>query len=446
MRGGIGADVRPITISNAAQYTSNPNYTALVLNTPFSMIRTLGKKSFKDPRYFGSTEELNAIFTPIKEQHTSYEAKAQNVVILIVESFGREYIGALNGDKRSYTPFLDSLIAQSLTFDYSFANGLKSIDAMPSILSSIPMFVEPYFVTPASSNELSGVAAELRKYGYHTSFFHGAANGSMGFMAFANATKFEHYFGRENFGNNDHFDGRWAIWDEEFLQYYAAQLGTFTPPFASALFTASSHHPFKVPARYEGVFDQGTIPIHQCVGYTDNALRLFFESASQQEWFDSTLFVITADHTSLTAYPDEQNSLSVFNVPIILYHPNSALVGRSDVIAQQIDIMPTVLSYLGCNSSYLAFGFDLLSTPASQSYAINYYNGLYQYFEGDLMLQFDGERSVGLYNFKRDKLLRENLLGSGIDEQHTMEQRTKAIIQQYMGRMERNELIVGRNE
>lgn len=445
MRGGIGADVRPITISNAAQYASNPNHTALVLNTPFAFIRTWGKSSFVDPHYFESKEDMEAIFSPIKPS-VEREAQAQNVVILIVESFGREYIGALNRDlqRPSYTPFLDSLIGQSLTFDYSFANGLKSIDAMPSILSSIPMFVEPYFVTPSSVNRLSGVAGSLREEGYHTSFFHGAVNGSMGFQAFANATQFEEYYGRDNYNNDADFDGRWAIWDEEFLQYYASMLSTFEQPFASALFTASSHHPFKVPERYEGVFDPGTVPIHQCVGYTDNALRRFFESVSHQEWFDSTLFVITADHTSITAYPEEQNSLSVFNVPIIFYHPNSSLQGRSDVIAQQIDIMPTVLGYLGYEAPFLAFGEDLLTTSAQSSYAVNYYNGIYQYFEGSLMLQFDGERCVGLYDFKEDRLLRHNLVNSGLEQQVRMEQRIKAIIEQYMGRMERDELTIKR--
>lgn len=442
MRGGVGADVRPITISNATLYVNNPNYTALVLNTPFSFIRTLGKESFVDPRYFKSEEELEAFFTPIKPASQERTAKAKNVVILIVESFGREYIGELNGDKPSYTPFLDSLIGHAYTFEHSFANGLKSIDGMPSVLSGIPMFVEPFFLTPSSVNSVSGVAGALRDKGYHTSFFHGAANGSMGFQAFSHATGFESYYGRENYNNDAHFDGRWAIWDEEFLQYYAQTLSTFDEPFVSALFTASSHHPFKVPARYEGHFPAGSLPIHQCVGYTDNALRHFFASASQQEWFDSTLFVITADHTSVTAYPDEQNSLSVFKVPIILYHPAGNLQGRSEVIAQQIDIMPTVLNYLGYEGSHLSFGSDLLSTPADESYAVNYYNGLYQYFEDGLMLQFNGETSVGLYDFVGDKLLSINLLGSMPQQQAEMEQRVKAIIQQYMGRMERDELVV----
>ena len=95
---------------------------------------------------------------------------------------------------------------------------------MPSILSSIPMFVEPFFLTPASMNHVSGIARLLADEGYETAFFHGAQRGSMGFQAFANATGFKDYYGREDFdadsrfGNDDDFDGTWAIWDEPFLR------------------------------------------------------------------------------------------------------------------------------------------------------------------------------------------------------------------------------------
>ncbi len=273
------------------------------------------------------------------------------------------------------------------------------------------------------------------------SFFHGARNGSMGFQAFANATGFEEYYGRENYNNDADFDGRWAIWDEEFLQYYANMLASFPKPFASAIFTASSHHPFKVPMRYEGFFPQGTLPIHQCVGYTDNALRRFFNNVSKQDWFNSTLFVITADHTSLTAYPEEKTSLSVFEVPIILYHPGSQLKGYSELVAQQMDIMPTVLNYLGYSNSYLAFGDDLLSESSKDNSAVNYYNGIYQYIEDDFLLQFNGSKSVALFNITTDKKLKNNILDKNIEQGASMEKRLKAIIQQYMSRMKLNKLL-----
>ena len=43
MRGGFTTAVRPITLSNANQYVNQPAEAALVLNTPFSLIRTVNK-------------------------------------------------------------------------------------------------------------------------------------------------------------------------------------------------------------------------------------------------------------------------------------------------------------------------------------------------------------------------------------------------------------------
>ena len=227
IRGGFTTAVRPITISNANQYADHPIEAALVLNTPFSLYRTIGKDVFVVPDYF-NPEDLEVIYSPIHQpdivtndsvdSDTTFVKK--NVVILIIESFGREYIGALNrsldgGRYKGYTPFVDSLIAHSVTFTHSYCNGRKSIDGMPSILSSIPMFVEPFFLTPASMNHVSGIARLLGNEGYETAFFHGAQRGSMGFQAFANATGFKAYYGREDFnadsrfGNDDDFDGTW---------------------------------------------------------------------------------------------------------------------------------------------------------------------------------------------------------------------------------------------
>ena len=159
IRGGFTTAVRPITISNANQYVNRPVEAALVLNTPFAIYRTIGKNVFVVPEYYKSPQELEAIYSPIHNaQCIMHNAQLRkNVVILIVESFGREYIGALNetlegGKYKGYTPCVDELVRKSVTFKYSYCNGRKSIDGMPSILSSIPMFVEPFILTPASMN------------------------------------------------------------------------------------------------------------------------------------------------------------------------------------------------------------------------------------------------------------------------------------------------------
>ena len=289
IRGGFGKYTRPITISNAMQYTNTPQETAILLNTPFSLMKSLENTTYIHPHYF-SKEEAGLIFSPIHidEIEENGQLGKVNVVVLILESFSKEYIGFYNQHIDGYngfTPFLDSLLAQSVTYTHSFASGRKSIDAMPSVLSSIPMLIEPYIVTPYSTNAVSSLAACLKEEGYATAFFHGAPNGSMGFQAYARSAGFEQYLGMDEYDGIEAFDGTWAIWDEEFLQYYARSMNQMQQPFMTAVFTASSHHPFRVPKRYEGVFPRGTQPIHQCVGYSDHALRAFFAYAKQQDWY-----------------------------------------------------------------------------------------------------------------------------------------------------------------
>ena len=446
MRGGLTKAVRPITISNANQYVDRPEDAALVLNTPFSLIRTIGKNVFVIPNYMEATR-LDEVYSPVRQSVAdSVAAKKKNVVVMIVESFGSEYIGALN-DYEGYTPFLDSLISKSLIWEHSFGNGRKSIDGMPSVLSSIPMFVEPFFLTPASVNNVGGLARELVKDGYYSAFFHGAENGSMGFQAFSRATGFEDYFGRTEYNQDDRFqgdadfDGMWAIWDEPFLQYMALTMNEFREPFVSAVFTASSHHPYKIPEAYQEIYPEEGLVMHKCVRYTDHALKRFFETASKQPWFKNTLFVLTADHTNLSEVPEYQTSLGGFRVPIVFFDPSGEMpTGQREGIAQQIDIMPTVLGYLGYTQPYVAFGFDLFHTPAEDTWAVNYLNGIYQYVKGDYLIQFDGVTLKAVYRFKEDKLLEHNLIDK-VDVSDLVEE-LKAIIQSYMQRMNTNALVM----
>ncbi len=458
IRGSVTAGTRPITISNANQYVNRPVEASVVLNTPFSMIRSIGKKPFVTPDYM-PTEQMETVYSPVHNAPVvdDLSHKGKNVVILIVESMGKEYVGALNPDLeggryKGYMPFVDSLVAKSLTFKYSFANGRISMDAMPSILSGLPMMVEPFFLTPASLNDVDGISSILGREGYSSAFFHGGHNISMGFSAYAHSIGYERYYGLDEFcaspkyGGMDQWDGKWAIWDEPFLQFTLDHIATMRQPFLATVFTASSHHPYNVPEQYrDSLHDEGGQPIHKCVRYTDLSLRRFFERASREPWFSNTIFVLVADHTNLSSHDIYKTDLGLYSIPIIFYTPDGSLppVVRDDIIAQQTDITPTLLHLLGYDKPYLAFGDDLLSATAAHSWAFSYNAGVYQYVEGDLMLQFDGEKTTAVYRFKTDPLLKHNLVGT-VPEQQTMETRLKAIIQQYMSRMNENRLLPDR--
>lgn len=449
MRGGFSKAIRPIANSNANQYVNSPQEAAIVLNTPFSIIRTIGKTAFADPHYFDA-EELDAIYTPLHNPVADGPMLKRNVVVIIVESLAEEYIGYYNPP--SHTPFLDSLIARSLTFSHSYANGRKSIDGMPSILSSIPMFIEPFFVTNYSLNRVSGLAGELSHEGYTTAFFHGAENGSMGFQAFARATGFQRYYGRTEydadtrFGGERDFDGTWAIWDEPFLQFYATTMSDMQQPFMTAVFTASSHHPFVVPEAYRDSLHLEGHPMHTCIRYVDMALRRFFATAQQQPWYDSTIFVITADHTNISEHDLYLTDIGRYRVPVIFFDPSGTLpVGTLQGTAQQIDIMPTILGALRYNRPYIAYGKDLLHPSKGDDWAVNYNNGIYQYVEGDYLLQHDGTTIKAFYNLATDPLMQQNLKAQPEVQQRLskMERRLKAIIQSYMQRMIADDLVIG---
>jgi phosphoglycerol transferase MdoB-like AlkP superfamily enzyme len=449
VKGGFRHSTRPITLSNAGEYVDKPKEMFIVLNTPFCIFKTLKRSDYQRADYFRSEQEMNAVYSPIHTPDPNAPAfRPKNVVILIWESFGKEMVGTYNrdlenGTYKGYTPFIDSLMRHSKVHWYSFANGAKSIEAIPSVLTSIPGILEPFVLTRYTDNKLPSLPAILQAKGYHTSFFHGAPNGSMGFKAFTNLIGIKDYYGKTEYNNDADYDGIWGIWDEEFMQFWSQKLNSFREPFMSTLFTVSSHDPFQIPARYKGKFPKGPLPIYETMGYTDNALRKFFDSVKTKPWFKNTLFVITADHSATFAhYPQYQTSVGNFSVPILFYAPgDDAMTGTdSSRLVQQIDIMPSVLGYLHYDKPYFGFGKNIFGNPPI-NFAVNY-DGAYQWFNGPYVLQFDGRKTVGLYKYQEDKLLKNNLAGSIPDVQGPMELQVKAFIQQYSNRMLDDRLTV----
>ena len=447
IRGGFGAYTRPITLSNALQYTNAPRESALVLNTPFSLMKPIESAPYVEKNYFPA-DEVERHMSPIHPAESD-KMRLDNVVVIIWESCSKEYVGFYNRDipgYQGYTPFLDSLLAQSVTFRYSYASGRKSVDAMPSVLSSIPMLIEPYIVSPYSTNEVSSIAERLGKKGYTTAFFHGAPNGSMGFQAYARSAGFGAYYGMTEFNDESQYDGTWAIWDEPFLQYYANTMSTMQEPFMTAVFTASSHHPFKVPSQYKDSFPKGNLPIHEPLGYADHALRRFFENVSKQPWFEHTLFVIMADHTNELSLPEYTNSRGLYEIPIAFYHPQLMPELREEVVSQT-DIMPSVMGWLGYDEPYFAFGENALTKEKEHPYAVCYNAPVYQIFSDSLLLQFDGENITGVYDYRNDRYIKNNLTKTISPERIApMEDYLKAYIQQYIHRMVNNELTVKSEE
>lgn len=434
-----GTQLRPIMTINASEYVSAQNI-PLIINTPFSIIKSYGLEQLEEKTYF-SDQDLRAWFNPEKKASSTADSARPNVFIIVLESFSKEYVGSLSG-KPTCTPFLDSLIGQGLVFTNAFANGKKSIEGIPAILGGLPSLMNESYITSAyCSNDFDGIASKLRQLNYQSAFFHGGTKGTMGFDAFCGAAGYDQYFGRETYNNEEHFDGHWGIWDEELFQYTIGEVNKMKEPFLSTLMSLSSHHPFKVPDKYKDRFNEPDQPVRNSVRYSDHALRLFFKEASRQSWFKNTLFVLTADHTGPSQDAYYGSIIGSFEVPILFYDPTGRLKGRMDRVAQQIDIVPTLLNRLGYPDPYFAFGNDLLDT-ASERNAINFTSNIYQILDDEYLLQFDGNQTIALFRYKTDSLLQSSLSGSEKEAVTRLESKLKAIIQTYHNGMINNRLTI----
>lgn len=362
-RGGF--QLKPIGIIEATNYSSLENAPA-VLNTAFTLVKTWNKKGLQEKHYFDEAP-LNAIFNPVQSTNPqTILPNGTNVCFILLESFGTMYAGP--NSPESFTPFLDSILNKSMFFTDAIANSRTSMDAVPSVVSSIPAYTnESFILSSYSANQFQGIPSLLKKDGYFSAFFHGANNGSMRFDGFTAAAGFDRYYGRNEYPNDADFDGNWGIEDHHMLAFAADEMSQFKSPFFSMIFTLSSHHPYTIPVEFRSKVKHGPEPLCATISYVDLALKQFWAKAQKQPWFKNTLFVFCADHVGPTQRRDRHSLNWTYRIPIGFYHASIPLpkVPKGKVF-QQIDIMPTLLDLLGVKCTYYAFGtsfFNPLNMP-----------------------------------------------------------------------------------
>ncbi|KIA83802.1 sulfatase [Kaistella solincola] len=441
IRGDFRHSTRPINLVDANRHVTKPVHANVVLNSVFSFFRTLTTNNFKEV-HFVDEKFIGENIKPYKYYPRENVEPKPNVVIFILESFGKEYSGAFNKNSgiknfESYTPFFDSLATQSLIATNAFANGRQSIHGMSSVLAGIPSLKDAFTSSPYSNQKIQSLVSVANEMGYDTSFFHGAPNGSMGFLGFGNILGFKHYYGKTEFNNDQEFDGIWGIWDEPFFQFFAQTLNQKKSPFFATLFSVSSHHPFKVPTKYVGKFKKGPLEIHEPIGYTDFALKKFFETAEKMPWYNNTIFVFVADHTNQVGYPEYEKAMNRFAIPIMFYSPNSKynLQGEITEPTQQMDIYPTLVDLMGYNKKIRSWGRSLVSEKKEDYLIVNSDSINEQMIIGNYIYLFNGEEVTGIYAID-DKALKNNLIRQPLNtEMQKGILLTKAWYQDYMDRV-----------
>lgn len=441
IRGGL--QYVPIGIRSAITMTSS-KYTPIVLNTPFSIIQSIGSSQLPLVHYMPEKEAIAEVH-PIKDYAEKNQGfKPDNVVLIILESFSKEFTGLTPG--RSYTPFLDSLMTKSLTFTNAFANGLHSAEGIPAIVAGIPSLMDGYYtLSRYNNNSIDAFPHLLKRMGYHTAFYHGGTNGTMGFDDFASAAGYDHYYGRKEYNNDKDYDGNWGIYDEPFLQYFAKGLDTLQQPFMASVFTVTSHPPYPLPDKYKGKFPTGDLSIYPCVGYTDMSVRKFFDAIKDKPWFKHTLFIISPDHCSPMASNDYYASgTGRYQIPIMFYAPgDSTMLGYNHTLMQQIDILPSVMDYLHYPDSFFCLGNSVFRN-ATPRFVITQLGSVYDWINAGKQSFLIGDSVLKSYAFPQDSLQLHNLVKRKNREHLDVQsiQFFRAFVQLYNQTMVKNEMTV----
>ena len=407
---------RHIDMEMTLRYTS-PQNVPILLNTPFCILSSHEKPV--EPHHDFAELSEDFIHTDLTANRFLVadslvtDTVPSNVIVIIMKGIGQEMIDYYNPERRfQLTPFLDSLLAQSLTFD-GRSNSRRSVEALPALLAGIPSLMDDDFINSEyADNDFEAFAQHMQKHGYNTIFMHGGNNGVMGFDQFSRRAGFKNYFGRVEYGDDTDYDGRWGIYDGPFLQYASQALCRIHGPFATVIYMLSSRYPYKVPKDFlfpeESYYWTG---YEKTVYYTDCALRDFFHTASQLPWFDNTMFVITSDYSNGEHFqPEYSNLWGMYAIPLAFYWAGHIEAQRCDEFAQQIDLGPSILSAMDVNDTLFCFGRNLFCDSTQQTF-ISYFNHTYQYCDGTYLVQSDGRQPYGIYKPRLDPMLHDNLFG-----------------------------------
>lgn len=436
-RGGI--QLKPLNIMAASRYVQVQNI-PLLLSTPFTMIKTVFKGQIEPKSYFESDDELHKHFSPIIHIPGDSGAESKNVVVLIMESLAKEYIGFYN-DGKGFTPFLDSLMEHSLVFDNAYANGKRSIEALPAIFSALPnLMTEAYITSPYSGNKITSLAQKLKEKDYYSAFFHGGKNGTMGFDSYVNHTGFDEYFGLNEYPYEGDFDGNWGVFDQPFFRFFAEKQSEMKQPFLNCFFSLSAHHPYTLPDNFGADrCPKGKLRIHRMICYSDYSLKSYFKKIQKEDWYRNTVFVITADHTAQNSDPDYDNFRGHYAVPLVIFDPENQQGRIMDNTTQQADVFPTIMDYIGLECRFKGFGQSALSS-GENAFAISYLSGIYQYIDNQFAIYFDGEKVITAFDLIEDPECKINLVNRSEDYLPSS-MKMKAIIQSYNQSVIENQLV-----
>ncbi|MFC1776427.1 LTA synthase family protein [Pseudomonadota bacterium] len=370
-------DHHPVNPSTVA-FTTDSMVNQLALNSPYTLIYAIYEQSRDSKRgnaNYGKMNEADVLRivaekagltdkvdlqsdTPTRHRQTAtlrYE-RPLNLVIILQESLGAEFVGSLGG--KDLTPVLDGLADQGIWFEQLYATGTRSVRGIEAIVSGFPPTIKRSVVKLAETQrDFFTIASLLQQQDYQTSFIYGGSAHFDNMRRFFLNNGFQTVIDQKDYESPD-FVATWGVSDEDlFLKAHEYFSTKGDQPFFSLVFTSSNHKPFEIPAGKVETRTGPDAPREMAVAYADYALGRFMDLARSSDYYENTVFLVVSDHNSRVKGANL--------VPVERFHVPGVILGSSikprrvSGISSQIDLLPTLLSLIGVDSEHPAIGYDL---------------------------------------------------------------------------------------
>lgn len=294
--------------------------------------------------------------TPILSKNKKFISpqKQANIIIVLLESWNAIDMHSY-GNKEVTTPNFDEFRDKSLTTDYFYADGYRTVEGMFSIFCSYP--------NPIGGG-VAGTQLQLEKYnclpeilkqsGWETVFIQGSGKGIVG--AFAQSLGFEKSFGKTDYkfkGTHNH----WGYMDDDIYKFSLDIIQNTKQPFLISINTGTTHDTY-LPNESDYTFGKNdSKSIRQStLNHADKALGSFLTKL-QKTVDENTLIVLVADHTARLS----PSGISQNTIPFSMHAYNGSIEHKKIAGgASQVDISPTIIDWLGGHSPWFV-GSSLLN-------------------------------------------------------------------------------------
>ena len=407
---------RPINPSNAA-FSQDSMVNQLPLNSPYSVLYAVyerRKEASNERIRYGYMEDqavmdiilqeaaispgqqIDPLGAPTMHQQvaTRRVAKPFNLVIVLEESLGAEFVGALGG--KDLTPNLDGLAGKGIWFERMYATGIRSARGIEAIITGFTPSPRTNVVKRSDTQDnFFTLAALLEKQGYQTSFIYGGESHFDNMRRFFLNNGFQTVIDQNDY-EDPVFQGAWGLSDEDLFNRAHEEFSKYgDQPFFSLVFTTSHHEPFDIP---ENRVTQSEYGLRETsIKYADYALGYFLDLARNSNYWDNTVFMVVADHNA-KIFGGKLVPVERFRIPAVIFGPGIE-PRRVSGITSQIDIVPTLLSLIGIDSVHPAIGRDLTlpEYAGGSGRALMQFHANQAYIEGERVVVFQPDKDPSVF-------------------------------------------------